>query len=229
MKFIHFFSKPEYQGLGEPEPVKKFIPEWYRKSETTFKDKNTGEDVSGVKRCVPFLDAMMSGYVLTLPMDVFVSENKDGTLNLRWNSEDTFRDFISERPHESGALIPRPAGHHDNHVAWRGVWGFRTPRGWSVMVVHPLNRWDLPFTTTSGIIDSDKYSTSGNIPFFVKKGFTGVIPKGTPIAQLIPVKRAKWTKVINKGFTFLEDIQGGIVRSPGHSYKKDFWIRKTYE
>jgi hypothetical protein len=34
---------------------------------------------------------------------------------------------------------------------------------------------------------------SGNIPFFIKEGFSGVIPKGTPIAQVIPFKRESWT------------------------------------
>jgi hypothetical protein len=93
-----------------------------------------------------------------------------------------------------------------------------------------LNRFDLPFTTTSGIMDSDSYSTSGNLPFFIKKGFTGVIPAGTPIAQLIPIKRTSWTSVPNNnGLQYLENLQGETVRSEGKSYKKLFWTRKSYD
>jgi hypothetical protein len=173
---------------------------------------------------------MLSGYSLVTPVDIFISETAEGDLKVGWNSPDEFFDFVHERPSESGAKIPRPAGHHPNHLAWRGSWGFKTPRGWSVLVTHPLNRFDLPFTTTSGIIDSDNYSTSGNLPFFIKKGFTGVIPAGTPIAQLIPIKRESWTAVPNdKGLQYLEHLQGETVRTEGKSYKKLFWDRKSYE
>lgn len=229
MKIIRFFSKKEYGDLGQPEPIKKFLPEWYRKSESTITDIN-GVEASGLKRCIPFLDAMISGYALVTPVDIFISKNEDGSLKIGWNSPDVFENFITERSHELGELIPRPEGHLPNHLAFRGFWGFKTPKGWSVLVTQPLNRHDLPFTITSGIMDADKYSTSGNIPFFIKENFIGVIPAGTPFAQLIPIKRSKWSSVKNdKGIGYLEDLQGRLVRMPGKSYKKIFWQRKEYE
>jgi hypothetical protein len=229
MKFIHFFSDPSNRDLGKPVPIKQVLPKWYKESETTFTAPD-GSEASGLKKCVPFLDAMMSGYTLVLPVDIFVSESSSGEVQIRWNSPEEFQEFVGQRPFESGEKIPRPAGHHPNHLAWKGTWGIKTPRGWSVLVTHPLNRFDLPFTTTSGIIDSDKYSTSGNLPFFIKQGFTGVIPAGTPIAQLIPIKRSSWTAVgNNKGLQYLEPIQGHAVRQLGNSYKKYFWERKSYQ
>lgn len=229
MKIIRFFSKKEYQNSGQPLPAKKFLPEWYRTSENTFFNKMDNEEHAGLKKCVPFMDAMLSGYMLVTPVDIFVSTNEDGSLKIGWNSSEIFSDFITERPKELGEKMPRPAGHYDNHLAFRGFWGFKTPRSWSLLVVHPLNRHDLPFTITSGLIDSDMYSTSGNIPFFIKKDFTGVIPAGTPFAQLIPVKRAKWASIKNdEGITYLEDLQGRVIREPGKSYKKLFWQRKDY-
>jgi len=228
MKIIRFFSKKGYLNLGQPVPIKKLLPSWYRESESTFLDQNNGE-VAGLKKCMPFMDAMLSGYALVTPVDIFVSKNEDGSLNIRWNSPEIFQDFISERPKELGEKMPRPEGHLPNHLAFRGFWGLKTPRGWSALVVHPLNRHDLPFTITAGLMDSDKYSTSGNIPFFIKENFTGVIPAGTPFAQIIPVKRAKWSSIKNdSGIAYLEDLQGTFVRQPGKSYKKHFWQRKEY-
>lgn len=228
MKIIRFFSKREFQGIGQPTAAKKFLPEWYRQSEAEFVDSE-GNIHSGVKKCIPFLDSMLSGYMLVTPVDVFVSRNDDGTLKLGWNSSPVFNDFIAERPSMSGRLMPRPAGHLPNHLAFRGFWGFRTPRGWSTLVVHPLNRHDLPWTITSGIMDSDKYSTSGNIPFFLKEDFIGMIPAGTPFAQLIPIKRASWKAINNdQGIAYLDDLQGETVRLPGKSYKKLFWVKKDY-
>ena len=231
MKIIRFFSKKEFEDQGQPVLAKKVLPEWYRLSETEFVDPKDPEkkSVSGLKRCIPFLDAMLSGYMLVTPFDIFVSKNEDGSLKIGWSSAETFSDFISERSKELGEKMPRPAGHMPNHLAFRGFWGFKTPRGWSILVTHPLNRHDLPFTTTSGIIDSDKYSTSGNIPFFIKEDFVGIIPAGTPFAQLIPIKRASWKSIDNdKGIQYLEDLQGSLVRQPGKSYKKIFWQRKEF-
>ena len=228
MKIIRFFSRKEYEGLGQPQPAKKFLPEWYKKLENTFIDDN-GIEHPGSKKCVPFLDSMLSGYMMVTPVDIFISHNEDGTVNIRWNSPETFIDMISERDKRSGENMPRPEGHYPNHLAFKTNWGFKTPRGWSLLVVHPLNRHDLPWTITSGIIDADNYSTSGNIPFFIKRDFIGMIPAGTPFAQLIPIKRAKWSSIKNdKGLTYLEDLQGQFIRMPGNSYKKKMWERKEY-
>jgi hypothetical protein len=229
MKIIRFFSSKEHENLGQPSPAKTFLPKWYQKSEFTFKD-DKGIEHSGLKKCAPFLDAMLSGYMLVTPVDIFVSNNEDGSLKISWNSPEIFKDFIAERTKSLGEHMPRPAGHHPNHLAFKGFWGIKTPRGWSVLVVHPLNRHDLPFTTTSGIMDADKYSTSGNIPFFIKEGFVGMIPAGTPFAQLIPIKRASWASIKNdSGIQYLEALQGATVRTPGKSYKKLFWVRKKYQ
>lgn len=228
MKIIRFFQKQEFGGLGQPLPAKKFLPQWYKDSELTFIAEN-GEEVSGVKKCVPFLDSMLSGYMIVTPVDIFVSKTKDGNLDIRWNSPDIFFDMISERPKELGEKMPRPSGHYENHLAFKGSWGFKLPRGYSILVTPPLNRHDLPWTCTSGIMDADKYSTSGNIPFFIKNDFVGMIPAGTPFAQIIPIKRESWKAILNdQGITYLEDLQGATVRTPGKSYKKKFWQRKDY-
>lgn len=229
MKIIRFFSSKQHENLGQPLPAKRFLPEWYKKSEATIVGPN-GEISSGLKTCIPFLDSMLSGYMLTTPVDIFVSKGEDGSLNIRWNSPEIFIDFISERSKALGEKMPRPEGHAPNHLAFKGFWGFKTPRGWSLLVVHPLNRHDLPFTITSGIMDADKYSTSGNIPFFIKENFVGMIPAGTPFAQLIPIKRASWKSIQNdQGIQYLEYLQAAVVRAPGKSYKKLFWMRKDYK
>lgn len=229
MKIIRFFSKRAEENVGQPQPIKNFLPEWYREAETTYTE-SSGAEQPGLKKCAPYLDAMISGYCLVTPMDIFVSKNEDGTLRIGWNGTEVSSAFIAERPKESGATMPRPAGHYPNHLVFSGFWGMKTPKGWSLLVTHPLNRADLPFTTTSGIIDSDKFSASGNIPFFIREDFTGVIPAGTPIAQLIPIKRARWTMMKNdKGLWDLEHVQGDLVRKPETNYKKKYWVRKDFK
>jgi ATP:cob(I)alamin adenosyltransferase len=93
VNIIRFFSDKKYMGLGQPQPAKKFLPKWYKDSETVTIDEN-GEEHSGLKRCIPFLDSMISGYMLITPVDIFISKNEDGSLNIRWNSVEDLEDFI---------------------------------------------------------------------------------------------------------------------------------------
>jgi len=82
----------------------------------------------------------------------------------------------------------------DSFIVKFNTSGDETPPAFAP-VTHPVNRFDLPFTTLTGLVDTDLYrmisSTfrrSGEIP-----GFQGVLPKGTPVAQCLPVKRDLWT------------------------------------
>jgi hypothetical protein len=239
MKIIKFFAEKDYLNLGQPFPAKKFMPEWYRKAETTYPSE--GEEYPGLKTCMPFLDTLISGYVLRTPVNIYVNEektdekishlfnNKENNLRIRWDGPESLQHFIMERPQESGATMPRPAGHYPNHLVFSEFWSIKTPRNWSLLMTHPLNRHDLPFTTSSGIIDSDKWFAPGNVPFFIKKGFSGIIPEGTPFAQIIPIKRDTWKMAIDPGLTDSSYKQGHLARNGETSYKKIMWQRKRYE
>lgn len=229
IKIIRFFTTKSSENLGKPILAKKMLPQWYKDSEATLPEIDGQPEGPGLKKCIPFLDSLISGYFLVTPVDIFVSKKENGELDIKWNSSGEFQDFISERTKLLGEKMPRPSGHYPNHLAFKGFWGFKTPRGWSILITQPLNRHDLPWTITSGIMDSDKYSTSGNIPFFIKEDFVGMVPAGTPFAQLIPIKRASWKSINNDtGISHLELLQGSTVRTPGKSYKKLFWVRKDY-
>ena len=68
----------------------------------------------------------------------------------------------------------------------------------------------------------------GNVPFFIKSGFEGVIPAGTPIAQLIPIKREKWVYAQSWGNTAKQvEIAKELRRGEG-VYKKLFRKEKEY-
>ena len=80
----------------------------------------------------------------------------------------------------------------------------------------------------SGIIDSDKYSSPGNLPFFIKEGFTGMIPAGTPYLQIVPIKRSSWKMVLDNGKNDNMIYENHKLREPGRSYKVRLWQKKEY-
>jgi hypothetical protein len=177
---------------------------------------------------MPFLDSLTMGYVMVTWTDIQVTPVSKDRVDITWLMEPT--PLIS-RSREIGGMIPRPAGHLDTHYAWQTQYGIELPAGYSLLVTHPLNRFDLPFTTLSGIIDADVYSATGSLPFFMKQGFEGIIPAGTPFAQLIPIKRDNWEsemgtekdtrKAHQDAYNSLSVISG--------LYKRKLWNRKEYK
>ena len=178
---------------------------------------------------MPFLDAMVSGYYLTMPANITVKRNSDG--NVEFLSDDPlFSDFLGERLGDIGSTMPRPEGFMQNHFIFKNIWSWKTPRGWSILVTHPLNSWNLPFVTSSAIMDSDEFVGPGNIPFFLNASFEGVIPKGTPIAHLIPIKRSAWKSIENdQSLKDVADTKVHIVRGETTPYKKIMWHRKKFD
>ena len=218
--------------LPEPKKSSTYLPSWYTQSERWLgSDKPQIENYSanqGLKHCVSFLDVMTSGYMVELWTDIQVTRSVDGEAHLTWLVPP---DPLVVRDQRSGANIPRPAGHDSVHYGWVSQFAIKVPKGYSVLLTHPQNRFDLPFTTLSGIIDSDSYFPSGIIPFFLRSDFEGIIKAGTPIAQLFPYKRESWKSEIGDKNLEQEAIQQSFDsrRSLDGLYKKIHWTKKEYK
>jgi hypothetical protein len=79
-------------------------------------------------------------------------------------------------------------------------------------------------------MDSDNFSLGGQIPFFLQKDFTGIIPAGTPIAQLIPIKRDSWkSEVLPHNQGFVKTQLFNVSRYLYGGYKKHLWVKKSYD
>lgn len=182
-----------------PISASECVPEWYKQLPRYVNNSDKPIKSLGfrdLKTCVPFRDAMISGYMIVLPADIEVTISADGDVDVFWNTELSFKVVEKRGPltkQHQGFGMPNPIGTTPILFAWSAFYGVGTSLDYSVLITHPLNRHDLPFVTTSGIIDSGYFNRAGNMPFFFKEGFTGIIPKGTPIAQIIPFKRENWS------------------------------------
>jgi hypothetical protein len=200
-KKILFNPFNEWVRASETKPVPSFsiMPSWYKQlrrfvNNSDFPIKAHGKP--DVKMCSPFREAITYGYLLVTPCELEVTWMADGTPEISWNPQFPY-DPIHLRgdvrnPENQGLGMSIPAGCSPFMFALSPMWAPETPKGYSVLITHPLNRHELPFILTSGIMDSDKWTDAGNMPFFIKSDFVGVIPKGTPIAQIIPLKRDDW-------------------------------------
>jgi hypothetical protein len=199
-----------------PTPASKVIPNWY-------KDIPGGE-VINVKKCMPFLDSLSHGYIQSTWCDIVVySKNNEMVI-----SQDDGIEMFKIRETTD---LPIKDFYYEAELIWQRPWSPILPDGFSGLVTHPLNRVDLPFTTLSGVIDFDKsvHSPTGNIPFLIKKDFIGIIPKGTPMFQIIPIKRDSWTlekQEFSIDFWRKQVSERFKIKS---FYKKSIWQKKHFE
>jgi hypothetical protein len=72
----------------------------------------------------------------------------------------------------------------------------KTDPGYSTLFLNPVHRDTYPLTAIPALVDSDNFITEGHLSFIVEKGFKGVIKRGTPLVQVIPIKRDSWDSEI---------------------------------
>jgi hypothetical protein len=235
ISFTPVFRSPGYR-LSAPEPAVKHVPEWYKslsKFNKSNKDinldpqNNLGTDGAQVstKMCMPFLDATTAGYMYVLEDDLYVDLDEQGKPTLSWKGDVMLAD---KRPIID---IVVPDNCHPIHYGWRMNWYYETPPGYSVLITHPMNRYDLPFYVQSGIVESDIWGLPVFIAFFLKRNFRGVIPKGTPIMQIIPFKRDNWELEVIDTDEELDkhELMAENRRSRLYGYyKKTAWRKKVF-
>jgi len=203
-----------------PTPSKSHIPEWIKHLQP-YSDEN--KTYQTAKRCIPMLDAVMSGYTIVLTEDIKVEQTDTGPY-YSW-------------PHGLGVKFHRPeqARTHSkvqNPIAkWENPWSIETPHGYSCLFVSPLNNDGLPFTPFAGVVDTDVYTPLVNFPFLLTDPtFEGIVPAGTPIVQVIPFRREPWTMAIAIGNT--EKIQRSSRRLHSvfkNGYRRLFHQPKSFE
>jgi hypothetical protein len=228
-------SKEVENNVPLPKPAKVYIPEWYKRAPAPPSQENYIFDEPGmignlgIKSCMPFLDSLMHGYIQESWTDIHFQPDIHGQ-NIEDYNYPIGPRIISHR--DSGKThLDIPEDYYKTEFAWRVPWTPKLPKGYSLLFTHPLNNMNLPFTSLSGIVDSDMYyhESSGQYPFLLKKGFYGTIPTGTPLFVMIPVKREEW---VSKALPFSQDENSKrkhqIRKHLTGGYKKMFWQKKSF-
>lgn len=173
----------------EPKPAKNVFPDWLKELPSYItgekKPDSQGKTNPTIKKCMPVFDAISVGYIIFSWCDIYVSI-KDGQHWFVWPQGNPIEFHpmfqASSYPGASGPAIPK----------WINPWGIQTPKGYSCFFTTPVHRESV-FSILEGVVDTDTYNANVNFPFIMKdKKFEGIIPAGTPIAQVIPFKRNEW-------------------------------------
>jgi hypothetical protein len=240
------------KSFSVPDSTQNTIPDWYKNADRFAKDPDTNEyydappnfcpfpkegtindygKIPTWKACPSIMDCFLTGYILKTPCDLTFFKNESGAINVK--VEDIrHKDFCTQRP--PMPQFEQPLGYYKDHFAWSPDWGLEVPEGYSCLYITPMNRFDLPFLNTVGIVDNDKVHISGSFPFFLVYGWEGTIPAGTPYMQILPFKREDWEHEIElqDDRTIYNKMMENVkkYRKPdGGIYKNKVWSRREYK
>ena len=238
------------ESKSVPSSTQKEIPEWYKEADRFAKMPNgeyykaskevcpfpkdgTDEDYGKIptwKACPAIMDAFSTGYVLKTPCDLTFFKNSQGIIDVKIDDA-KYKDFCTQR--SPMPQFEHPKGYYQHHFAWSSPWGLELPEGYSSLFMTPMNRFDLPFLNTTGIVDSDKVHLLGSFPFFIVEGWEGTIPAGTPYIQILPFKRENWKQkieILNQSEIYGKMVDNSkFYRQPdGGIYKNQIWSRREY-
>jgi|TARA_E500000318_G_C3559392_1_gene212679 hypothetical protein len=233
-----------------PKPIKLNIPEWYKNLKHTVGDET-------IKGCIPFMDSLTTGYVLSLPQDFKLFHN---TTNPETGEENQIALVPSHAHHsyiedyllsecnlnmKAEAHPPKqvegsPLVKKNNNCPFFKIlnpWKIKTPPGYSCLFVPPLNNSDDRFSIIPGIVDTDTFPAYINFPCIVNgdkyKTLETDLKKGTPYVQIIPFKRDNW-RMKTDFIKQVDKVKSKIYlfRAAGkiiNRYKNFFWSKKSWK
>ena len=248
---IEFISKYA-DWLLKPVPIKKVMPEWYKNLEVFT---NNDMRMPTVRKCVPVLDAVSSGYAILAPTDLSFTKEinetfEDGSFNYNIIGS-TGRESVIQRPnpvdlnyevqgHPTAQIDPNMFYFDEIPVAMKllNPWIVKTPPGYSCIFTPPFNTERQDIRIITGIVDTDKFFNHVNFPFALRdwnheKEQIKIIKKGTPIALVFPYKRDNWKMEIKHEPKLYEkhmnkwgwDYFSNFI----DLYKNKIWTKKKYK
>lgn len=228
MNEVEFIRSPDWpKEVPGPIAMSELVPQWWRKMDEFLPDDGNFP-MRTVKGCRPFMDQMVAGWALTLPQKLhFKADSEEDGGFVQWSWADQFGG--------------QPMSHHGNeqfssevakppYIKLNMAFGIRTPPGWSMMFL-PLwmHNTELPFSPVPALVDTDSYAAVVNLPcIWEKRPWEGVIDAGTPVAQVIPIKREDWRATERDWKDSQAESDTMKVRLFDRFYKRQSWHKKSW-
>jgi hypothetical protein len=226
---LRFRCPPEFEKLlPQPIPAVLGLPDWFKAMPQKSFNPTARKETDTVKKCPPFIDAMTYGFLIPLAVDLKV---QDGEFTWNFDVPEGFASEYSRSPidfHDPSQATGAPFFDDDRFVIkFINLWTIEAPPGYSLLFTHPINRTDLPFTTLTGLVDCDTFHDSP-IHFPARwhdMSFNGVLPKGTPVVQCVPVKRDNWAvdvEVLSPAAIVRLNERQDLLRRETDVYRRQF-------
>jgi hypothetical protein len=224
IEFSLVHGREQESAFPRPYPANRDIPDWFKSMPPEV--EAGGASVRTIKNCPPFLEAMACGYVIPVVADISLSLDQAG-------------EFRGHSSYASIVQIHRPiqvtGAPFENRLIVKilNPWLIRTPPGYSTLFLPLLNRFELPLFPLAGLVETDLFYREVNFPALLAMapGTSVVLPRGTPLVQVIPIKRDEFqSEFVPPDFEKYNAMDLATRDSPENYnfYKNNFWRKKNY-
>ena len=192
------FTTFNEESLRDWKPVlaKSLSPDWWKKMKVFQHDR--GQRIQTIRACPAMDDWLKSGW--------YILANRD--MEVVFDNGKTYTQEFGKEVSQSQASPSHPAAQFAHSFSYlgeegpikdafkmRNAWNIITPKGYSCFYLDPFLFQNNHFATWQGVIDTDDFNINqdnSQIIFYPKVSHSFVIPKGTPLVQVIPFKRDDW-------------------------------------
>lgn len=188
----------------KPVLAKSVQPDWWKKAKVA--EVVNGTICKTIRSCPAMQDWLSSGYLILANRDIYVkngvTEFDDG--DKQYQTQDLKIDEIDHYAsqthptvqfHDAFNYMDKSDAPIKDAFKMTNPWCIKTPPGYSCFYLDPFLFQNDYFATWQGIIDTDRFNVNkdnSQIIFYPKVDHSFVIPKGTPMVQVIPYKREEW-------------------------------------
>ena len=228
-------SKTLVDALPHPRPAAKFMPKWLQAMEKNG-DKSVHASKPTIKSCLPVIEAVSNGYIIPLWADLIIKIDETNSLYAEFSG-----NITKELGHEMlTCQLQEEIGQNNGltNMSVHGIplkfstpWDIITPPGYSVLIKSPPYV-DHNIHILEGVVDTDTYTIAINFPFVWTGRERGewLIPRGTPIAQVIPFKRIETRLEIAVADKTRRETNKHLLNSIRvDKYRKLFWHKRKGE
>jgi hypothetical protein len=227
---IIFTKVKDVSNAYFPKPASDYLPDWYKKTPSYLGGKKELDAnytaPSTIKKCQPVFDVLTAGYIIPTYCDLWIRKDEEGNIIYVTSA------LVNIEQHPVSQAIYHPYMNNNPFPKWVNPWSISTPKGYSCLFIPPVHGGNDFFTIVDGLVDTDHYNNPVNFPFVLKdKDFEGLIPAGTPMVQVIPIKRDIWKmeegpdKMADKIHEDAKKLESVFF----NRYKSLFWQRKEYK
>ena len=191
-----------------PVPASKMQPDWWKKSKVHMVDN--GQVTISLRACPAMHDWLSTGYYIATNRDIHCVYREDDTAYGSWFTyappdDENFEIAYSSPTHMKHQLMQdnfaflRADGSYErpyDAFKFKVPWAVITPPGYSCLYLDPFLHQNKYFRTWQGTMDTDMFNTltdSTQVIMYPMHNKSFVIPKGTPVLQVVPYRREQWT------------------------------------
>ncbi|HYV37469.1 MAG TPA: DUF6065 family protein [Gemmataceae bacterium] len=212
-----------------PYPAHRVMPNWYKEMPAENYAPGMqppGEGTRTVKNCIPFLDAMTCGYIIPLAVDLKVTIGANG----EFVGDAYPRNLVDVHTPQQ---VPGAPFENNYLLKFVNPWLIQTPPGYSTLFLPLLNRFQPGLMPLAGLVETDLFYRAVNFPTIVtvQPGTTFTWPRGTPLVQALPVKRAEFhSEFVPLNVEKYNETNEKTQHVPENYnfYRDNIWEKKAY-